>query len=357
MLGEHPAMVGRGVGTRLRRDPSFDPLAKVAHLLRRSDLPIANLEGAISDWPRFCRPSRRECRAPSVAVRSLVQAGFKALMIANNHIQQHGPGAVQGTLDLLNDNGIAIVGLAGEKPGTCRPVEMEIKGLPVRLLGYSLRPRQHFSGAPVYAEGTTDGIMADVADGKAAGAVVVVCIHWGDEFVPTPSRQQVSLGRAMIDAGCTLVLGHHPHVLQGWERYRNGAIFYSLGNLVFDMPWLPELRRSVLCELSLSPAGCGEVVLHPLVLDREHCPRPAEPAEYETIMDFLRNARDRLEQEVKASALRPEADYPALVTAALKRERLARNRYFLKSLWRYRPDVAAQLIGKFLLRRVGLLND
>ena len=241
MLGDHPIMVGRGVASRICRHAGYDPLGGLADIVADGDLAVANLESPLSDPPPLCLPSRRECRAPKIAIEALAASGFHAFTIANNHIQQHGHTAVHETVAALTARGLAAVGLAGDRPGTCRPVDLEVRGISVRLLGYSLRPRQHFSGATLYAEGTTDGILADISAGRDAGRITVVCIHWGDEFVAAPSREQVALGRAMIDAGCSLVLGHHPHVLQGWERYRGGVIAYSLGNLVFDMPWLGEL--------------------------------------------------------------------------------------------------------------------
>ena len=357
MLGEHPAMVGRGVSTRLLRNPSYDPLVGIAPLLRQADLSIANLESVLSDWPRGAPASRRECRAPAAAIRILAGAGFRAFTLANNHIQQYGQAAVCETIAALARHDIAVVGLVGEHPGTCRPVDLEIQGLPLRLLGYSLRPRQHFSAEPIYAEGTPEGILADVANGVAAGAIVVVSLHWGDEFVAVPSRQQVFFGRAMIEAGCSLVLGHHSHVLQGWERYRHGAIFYSLGNLVFDMPWLSTLRRTALCECTLNLSGCADVVIHPLCLDDEHRPQPATDPVRTEILQFLADAHRQLQQGKGPLAAALENDYQNMVAAELVSERWARNRYFLRNLWRYRPDVAAQLIGKFLLRRLALLHD
>jgi poly-gamma-glutamate synthesis protein (capsule biosynthesis protein) len=357
MLGEHPAMVGRGVGTAILRNRGFNPFAAITSLLRQADLSLANLECALSDWPRFCLPSHRECRAPALAVETLTEVGFGALAVANNHIQQHGKSAVGETLAALSRHGIAAFGLAGEEPGTCRPLDMDIQGMAVRLLGYSLRPRQHFDHQPEYAEGTPEGIFADIEAGCAAGAIVLVSIHWGDEYVAFPSSEQVDLGRGMIDAGCTLVLGHHPHVMQGWERYGRGAIFYSLGNLVFDMPWLPECRQTFLCDCMLSSSGCEEVVIHPLVLDGNHCPQPATEAESREIMDFLDEARRELANPTGSSAAVHDDEYRRAVGAALARARSSRNLYFLKNLHRYRLDVAAELIGKFMMRRVGLLHD
>jgi len=357
MLGEHPAMVGRGVATRLKRDPSFDPFVGIRDVLATADLAVGNLECAISDWPSFCRPSTRECRAPGAAATKLAASGFTALTLANNHVQQHGERAVRETIALLEANGIAVVGLAGSQAGQCRPVDLEVRGLRVRLLGYSLRPRQHFKTTPLYAEGTRDGILRDIEAGRADGALVIVSIHWGDEFVVVPSPEQVALGRAMAAAGCALVLGHHPHVLQGWERCGRSAILYSLGNLVFDMPWLPFLRRTALADCVLAEEGCESVTWHPFELDARHCPRPAGELAARETLSFLEDSSEHLARGTGAWSAPAEEPYRQLVAAAQSRERWARNRYFLRGLHRYRLDVSGQLIGKFLLRRAGLLRD
>lgn len=357
MLGEHPAMVGRGMASRLKQDPSFDPFSGIRELITAGDLAIGNLECPISDWPSFCLPSDRECRAPGRATTTLATSGLSAVTVANNHVQQHGERAVQETVSLLEANGIAIVGLAGREAGRCRPVDIKMHGANVRLLGYSLRPRQHFSTPPLYAEGTHEGILRDIKEGHTAGSLVIVSIHWGDEFVAVPSQEQVVFGRQMVAAGCSLVLGHHPHVLQGWERYGQGVILYSLGNLIFDMPWLPSLRRTALADCLLTEDGCESVEWHPLELDAWHRPLSAgEPAASE-VLSFLEESCEHLARgEGRWSPPAPEL-YLQLVAAAQSQERWARNRYFLRRLHRYRLDVSGQLIGKFLLRRVGLLHD
>ena len=357
MLGEHPAMVGRGTATRLSRVPDFDPLAAVQGILAGADLAIANLECALSDPPIWGLSSRRECLAPAAAIDCLAASGLHAVSLANNHIQQHGAQAVLNTIDILEKAGLVVVGLAGKRPGSCRPVELTIHGNRVTLLGYSLRPRQGFDEVPLYAEGTREGMLADIREARASGALVVVSVHWGDEFLHVPSIGQVELGRDMVDAGCNLVLGHHPHVLQGWELRGRGAIFYSLGNLVFDMPWLPELRRTALCDCKLDGDVCRDVVWHPLVIEQDFCSRPATGEDRAWINTFLAESRKGVESGTGAWAVQTASEYDSQLRAAVAGERWARNRYFLKNLHHYRLDVSSQLIGKFVLRRIGLLHD
>ena len=106
-------------------------------------------------------------------------------------------------------------------------------------------------------------ICEDVAFLKNSVDFVIVSLHWGTEHYLYPSTEQISMGHAIVDAGASVVIGHHPHVVQGYERYKNGLIFYSLGNFVFDdlywegrtcsgIPFVVDLPLSPLNEESVA---------------------------------------------------------------------------------------------------------
>ncbi len=139
-----------------------------------------------------------------------------------------------------------------------------VHGLRVGFLGYSLRPRQYFTERPLYAEGSPEGIVADVRAVRPTCDILVVSLHWGDEFIDRPSPADVQLAHAIVDAGADLIVGHHPHVLRGVERYGRGWIVYSLGNFVCDMLWGEELRETAICECRLTSAGVEDVRLIPV---------------------------------------------------------------------------------------------
>jgi poly-gamma-glutamate synthesis protein (capsule biosynthesis protein) len=137
---------------------------------------------------------------------------------------------------------------------------VESNGLRVAFLGYAFEPDRYFAGPPLYAFGPTSDIPRDIAAARDVADLVVCSVHWGDEFVRYPSPGEVRLGRDMIDAGAHLVLGHHPHVLRGVERYKDAVIVYSLGNFVFDMLWDEHLRRSAALTIRLTRDGVVDVV-------------------------------------------------------------------------------------------------
>ncbi|MCK4305851.1 MAG: CapA family protein [Candidatus Eisenbacteria sp.] len=358
MLGEHPIMVGWGISREFAVGRELYPFAHVHELLAGADLVFGNLESALSPLPRGRSLSARECIGPAQGAELLRIAGFHALSVANNHIQQHGPKSLRMTLDLLGRAGLLAVGEAAEGGRRCRPVDLEIGGLPLRLLAYSLRPRQFFSEQPLYAEPDEESLLVDVRAGRDAGRTVVCSLHWGDEFVARPSPSQIQLGRRLIEAGATLVLGHHPHVLQGGEHWGDGYIAYSLGNFVFDMIWEERLRRTACLQALLAPQRVVEVDWIPIWIGDDFAPRIGRGAEQRKILHFLEDAAVRLRDQREGFENSGETEsYLIEVRKELLRHRYASHRHFLRNLRRYELRIMAEIAGRAVLRRLGFLRD
>jgi len=96
-------------------------------------------------------------------------------------------------------------------------------------------------------------------------------VHWGSEFIHYPSPEQVKLGRQIIDSGAKVVLGHHPHIIQGIERYHGGVIAYSLGNFIFDM-WQERFRKSMILCCCFSDTGEVTYDIIPVVINQSWQP-------------------------------------------------------------------------------------
>lgn len=256
-LGDSPTAVGFGFRSRYPDEWLMRHWVQhVGDVLATGDIVFGNLECVISDrglrsgdWKSY------QMRGLPAYAQALRSSGFTILNVANNHAMQHGSGAFKETTELLSTTGIAIVGLRGEDPWVSSPTVLSVCGRRIGFLGYSLRPRQYSQDPPLYAEGDVDSVCADVERLKPGVDRVVVSLHWGEEFVPTPSEAEADVAEAVVEAGAALILGHHPHVLRGLHRIGGALVAYSLGNFSGDMIWYAPLRLGGILRCQLEDGG------------------------------------------------------------------------------------------------------
>jgi len=250
-------MVGRGVAG----EP--EPFAAVTPWLRAADLALGNLEcvvapGATAVFGQADDPPPGPYRlvAPSTAARALRGAGFDVLGLANNHALDLGAAGLAGTASQLRAAGIATVGAGPDAGAALRPLIRQVDGVRLALLAVNSVPDpadgdSTGTEAPGRDESWTWAgwdraqVVAAIAAARAQADAVIVSVHWGYEYAIRADPAQRDAARAMIEAGADLVIGHHPHVVQGCEvingRQKPGFsagggrfVAYSLGNFVFD---------------------------------------------------------------------------------------------------------------------------
>ena len=232
------------------------PFCQVAEKLKGGDVIFGCLAGPLSyrGKPNPSKPQGSpHFRIDPRAIEGLKYAGFNVLVLANNHILDYGEIALLDTLELLEREGIMYVGAGRSEAEARRPIIVESQGLKVAFLAYtytypatSKRP-----GAALIRE---KDIKADVHKAKALADTVVVSLHHGIEYSDYPLPAHISLAHKIVDWGAHLILGHHPHVLQGIEHYRDGVIAYSLGNFVIDLSD-PEVREKAMSNCLLAKTG------------------------------------------------------------------------------------------------------
>lgn len=263
MLGDSSITVGYGFRSHYGDADIYPALQELEHAFSGADLVIGNLEvmlpsGSFDPHDR----GRSQMRGHPQYATALRRVGFDVVNVANNHADQHGTEAFFSTVATLEKAGIRCCGIRGEERGwSSVPVKLSRQAREVGILGYSLRPPQYGQPRPPYAQGSVEDLFDDVH--RLAGEVdqVVVCLHWGEEFVLDPSDEEVQIGRALVDAGAAAVLGHHPHVVRPLEIWKDGVIAYSLGNTVSDMVWQPSLRTGIVAAIDLPAEGSPEVRL------------------------------------------------------------------------------------------------
>ena len=263
-------LAGSGAATYKRLGYDY-PFAATAAELRKGDIAVGNLEAPITlGGSEFTGKKYRYRCGPQTAA-ALKNAGFSVVTLANNHIMDYGSQALLETRRRLDWVGIGCTG-AGENLAAARTAAVvTVRGKKVAFLAYSLTfPADFYAAAdrPGTAPGLDGHFREDIARARASADYVVVSFHWGTENSSVTKPYQVTVAHRAVDAGADLVLGHHPHVLQGIERYKRGVILYSLGNFAFGTA-ASSAGRSVIARVTMDD-GVKAVELVPLdVLNRE----------------------------------------------------------------------------------------
>jgi len=253
-------MLSRFVGriARERHDPA-SPLRDLAPVLSGADLAFVNLEAPFSDRGRVVE-SGMIFKAEPEMIQALVAAGIGIVSTANNHARDCAGYGVEFTLDWLASHGIATVGSAKTPELAHQGTVLTRHGIRFGFLAYTYDQSNgnHGDVDPRVPVMDTARMREDVRNLRRRADVAIVSMHAGTEYSPLPNAQQKEFARAAIDAGARIVVGHHPHVVQPWEKYGSGVIFYSLGNLVFDQFQRAETQHGLLAEAVFS----GPVLVH-----------------------------------------------------------------------------------------------
>jgi len=225
-----------GTVSEMIKNGNFEKLFQsVIAELRKRDLIFGNLECPLSNRGN---PLKNKCclYSPSFTVKSLKLAGFNIVSLANNHIFDHDYEGFQDTVACLEENNISYFGAGKNLEDARKPAVLYVNNISIGFLGYSWNfigsinaTKNKFGTAPLNKK----IILEDIKKLEGKTDKVIVSLHWGYDRERYPLPSQRKLAHKIIDAGADLILGHHPHVLQGIEKYRGKIIIYSLGNFIF----------------------------------------------------------------------------------------------------------------------------
>jgi poly-gamma-glutamate capsule biosynthesis protein CapA/YwtB (metallophosphatase superfamily) len=297
-------MLARRVGDRL--DQIGDQAAALRPMARRlaaSDLTIGNLESTLSKAGAPRQGGDSFGARPQVRA-GLRLAGFDVLSLANNHVGDYGPEALRQTLRRVEAGGFAGVGAGTDLAAAVRPVVVERNGLRFGIVAFdaigetpaatatragALRVRMQPRTGPLNVsdlQRVTDVVRAlrDEVD------VVLVLPHWGTQYTTRTVRDQRVVARRLVRAGADLVVGGHPHWVQGVESLHGGLVVYSLGNFVFDMDSTRETQEGAVLELTYWGTELKAAELVPVVIGREFAPRVARGERAPAILDRIWSA-------------------------------------------------------------------
>ena len=221
--------------------PSLDTFSDTIPILRGSDVAVANLESPLlrdgTSIPGKCTLQG----APEWAA-VIKKAGIHIVSLANNHIMDFGESGLARTIQSLEAASVKYLGAGKNREDACAPLYLDSNGLTIAILARTQVPVSSPSYATDSRAGTAflavDETIGSIRRCKDRADIVILLIHWGLEEYSYPSAHQRFLARLFAEAGASVIIGHHPHVLQGTERIGTALVSYSLGNFVFeDVRW------------------------------------------------------------------------------------------------------------------------
>jgi len=276
---------GRSVELNLARkgDPTF-AFAKVAGTLRNADLTLINLEGPLLSGCPIITTGVTFCGDPRF-VRGLTFAGVDVVNIANNHILNFGQGGLDQTRKILRENNLVAVG--EEQIGF-----KKVRGVTFAFLGFDV----------VGKKIDRSFLTRQIKKARSTADVVVVQFHWGQEYTYVPKtagENPINLAHFTIRSGADLVVGNHPHWIQGIEFYRGNPIVYSHGNFVFDQMWSQETQEGMVGKYTFYGSKLVNIEFLPIKIDSPFQPRFLEGKEKDKLLQKIHTSSEKISELVK----------------------------------------------------------
>lgn len=243
-------MLTRGVEASVKKNfnGNYGALFENLKELKNADILFGNLEGAVSDKGNNVG-SKYSFRMNPEILPILKEAGFDIFSFANNHIGDWNISAFKDSLARLEENQILKTGAGFDKNETINPTIIQNNGVIFGFLGFSdvgpnwMEAKENNPGILLASDPNFESIINN-ASRKCD--ILIVSFHWGEEYKTIHNKRQETLAHLAIDSGANIVIGHHPHVIQDIEIYKNSPIVYSLGNFIFDQYFSKETMRGML---------------------------------------------------------------------------------------------------------------
>ncbi len=252
----------------LRSDGTYDfsdCFTAIAPEVSAADFAVVNLETPLSAPPYSGYPC---FNAPASYASALADAGFDLFLTANNHTLDRQSRGLAATIGALDSIGVHHLGTyrSADSRNQVIPMLHDIAGFRVGFLNYTYGTNGFVEQPPVIVDRISlPLITADINATRQAGAeIIIVCIHWGDEYHLLPNASQQSTARQIIDAGADIIIGAHPHVIQPMvmseKSGRPTLTVYSLGNLISNMR-TTDTRGGALVRVSLRRDSTGRAIV------------------------------------------------------------------------------------------------
>jgi poly-gamma-glutamate synthesis protein (capsule biosynthesis protein) len=233
--------------------------------LAGADLSVGNLEAPLAGPGEPIAKTGPVNEAGDGTPDALRTFGFDAVTLANNHAMDFGPEGLRHTVERCETAGLATCGVGEAPADALEPTRFSVADQSVAIVSVCER---EFGVADRDGPGTAwidhPDARQTIRDAASTDDVVIVIAHGGVEYLPVPPPGHQRRLRGFVEAGADLVVGHHPHVPQGWETYRGTPIAYSLGNFRYPARSRPKTQWGLLLDATFSGSTLASVALRPV---------------------------------------------------------------------------------------------
>lgn len=273
-------MLDRGVRKNVEKRGGGNyifPFEKIKNYLKNFDILFGNLEGPISDKGTLSG-TIYSFRVEPRSARSLKEAGFDILSVANNHMGDWGRIAMKDTFQNLENAGVMYSGGGNNLEEAYEVKTILVGDTKIAYLSFSefgkgyLEAGEDFVGIAIISD---EKLKVGIEKAKAENDIVIVSFHFGDEYKTESNNYQKNFAHKAIDYGADLVVGHHPHVAQPIEKYKDRYIAYSLGNFVFDQHFSEETMEGLLLKATVEDKKITDVSSDKIVINKYYQPELA----------------------------------------------------------------------------------
>lgn len=285
-------MLSRNVDAKIHKYNDYNyPYKETKDYLKTGDIVFGNLETSVTPG-RKITTNEMTFRADPENAKALKDNGFTILSLANNHTPNFGEKGLKDTINYLEKAEIQYVG-AGTSQGAEAPATTSVNGLKFAFLAYTtpdVVPSNYEAGATRYGTNFANitKMQEAVRNAKLENNFVIVSMHMGTEYQNIPNKTQINFAHSAIDSGADLVIGHHPHVVQTIEKYKDKCIVYSLGNFVFDQMWSQNTREGMIAKFTFDKTGIINTEFKPIIIYDYSQPKFAEEKDATRILKKLK---------------------------------------------------------------------
>jgi len=251
--------LGRLTGQKILEGQNTYAFDNIADYIKGFDIAFGNLESQLADLGGETQSPTNEYRfaGPPGGAEGLKESGWDIVSLANNHMWDYGKDALFETMEYLEQAGVTYTGSSRTTKNLYSPTVLESNNQSIAFLAFTMLLNGYENaGALDYVTWKDeDKLIEAITNIKDEMDWVIVSMHGGVEYKSQPTQEKIDLAHALIDAGADIIVGHHPHIPQGIEEYKDGVIFYSLGNFAFWQPFGYWTEHTFVPEITLNTNG------------------------------------------------------------------------------------------------------